>query len=301
MNFFEQPPSKQWAALKFGGEEFAGVWFKPDDEPLGLTFRIPEKSFRIPGLDQLLTIENLLRSVGIAIEEVESWRHAEISHASSNGSNPEFKRLLTPPAEDVPHVDICITLNPPLQVAIPEETGEPKIPLEKWQDLEARWKAILGVEATMDALLQRKDSLRAEMEYAVIKTLTTDEKASALNADVAQWNKAKSRVHHAVPKAKEFIHRATWAVGTPERKKLEEIFKHHIQPHIYFPQMDRVPEMLDYLLKDRQILSAQGNTVFQECATVYAEIQGALRTLKSNAAANAHKKRDAAKPKGKGF
>jgi hypothetical protein len=42
-------------------------------------------------------------------------------------------------------------------------------------------------------------------------------------------------------------------------------------------------------------------TVFQECTTIYAEIQGALRTLKSNAAANALKKRDAAKPKGKPF
>ena len=299
MNFFEQPPSTHWAALKFGGEEFAGVWFKPEGEPSGLIFRIPEKSFRIPGLGQLLTAENLLKSVGIAIEEVESWRHGGLSHASLDGSNPEFKRLLLPPAEDNSHVDICVSLKPPVQVAATQETSEPEISLQKWQDLEARWKAILGLEATMDALRQRMDSLRAEMEASFSKTLTTDEKASALNADVAQWNKAKSRVHHAVPKAKEYIHRATWAVGTPERKKLEEIYKSHIHPHIYFPQMDKVPEMLDNLLKDRQILSAQGGTVYQECTTIYAEIQGALRMLKNNAAANAHKKRDAAKPKGK--
>jgi hypothetical protein len=301
VNFSDQPPSKQWAALKFGGEEFAGVWFKPEGEPSSLRFRIPEKSFRIPGLDQLLTTENLLKSVGIAMEEVESWRQGGVAHDGLNGSNPEFKQLLPPPAGDMSHLDISVWLKAPVQVTVTQENGEPEIPLEKWQDLEARWKAILGLEATMEALRQRMDSLRAEMEASFGKTLTTEEKASALNGDVAQWNKAKSRVHHAVPKAKEFIHRATWAVGTPERKKLEEIFKNYIQPHIYFPEMGKVPELLDNLQKDRQILSAQGMTVFQECTTIYAEIQGALRTLKSNAAANALKKRDAAKPKGKPF
>ena len=208
MNFSEQPPSKHWAALKFGGEEFAGVWFKPEGEPWGLIFRIPGKSFRVPGLSQLLTTENLLKSVGIATEEVESWRHAGLNHDGLNGSNPEFTHLLMPPADDVSNLDISVSMKPPLQVTVPQETGEPEIPLAKWQDLEARWKAILGVEATMDALRQRMDSLRAEMEAAFSKTLTTEEKASALNADVGQWNKAKSRVHHAVPKAKEFIHRA---------------------------------------------------------------------------------------------
>ena len=275
MNFSEQPPSRQWAALKFGGEEFAGVWFKPEGEPWALTFRIPGKSFRIPGLGQLLTIENLLKSVGIAIEEVESWRYAGLDHDGLNGSNPELKHLLAPPAADLSHLEIRARLKLPFEVTVPQETGESEIPLEKWQDLEARWKAILGVEATMEALRQRMDSLRAEMEASFSKALTSEEKASAMNADVAQWNKAKGRVHHAVPKAKEFIHRATWAVGTPERKKLEEIFKNNIQPHIYFSQMDKVPEMLDNLMKDRQILSAQGQTVFQECTTIYAEIQGA--------------------------
>jgi hypothetical protein len=40
-----------------------------------------------------------------------------------------------------------------------------------------------------------------------------------------------------MPKVKEFIHRATWAMGTPERKKLEEFFKDHIRPHVPLAQM----------------------------------------------------------------
>ena len=50
VNFSEQPPSKQWAALKYRGEKFAEVWFKPEGQPLALTFRIPQASFQIPGM-----------------------------------------------------------------------------------------------------------------------------------------------------------------------------------------------------------------------------------------------------------
>src|SRR5204863_2404514 len=109
-------------------------------------------------------------------------------------------------------------------------------------------------------------------------TLRTDEKVHALNADVAQWNKAKSRLLHALPKAREFIHRATWAMGTPERKKLEELFKNHIQPRVPFPQMDQVVEQLEHLLKDRQVLSAHGVSVHREGKSISADVQGALRT-----------------------
>src|SRR5262245_18499879 len=143
------------------------------------------------------------------------------------------------------------------------------------------------------------ESLRAEMEASLRKTLTAEEKVHALNADVAQWNKAKSRVLFALPKAREFIHRATWATGTPERKKLEELVKNHIRPRVPFPQMDQVVEQLENLLKDRQVLSAHGVSVYQECKSVSADVQGALRTLHGNATANAIKKRAATGARGK--
>jgi hypothetical protein len=50
VGFWEQPPSKQWAALKFRGEPLAEVWFKPQGEPSALTFRIPQESFHLPGM-----------------------------------------------------------------------------------------------------------------------------------------------------------------------------------------------------------------------------------------------------------
>jgi len=118
---------------------------------------------------------------------------------------------------------------------------------------------------------------------------------------VVQWNKAKSRVLFALPKAREYIHRATWATGTPERKQLEELFKNHIEPQIPCPQMDKVFGQLENLQKDRQILSAHGATVYQECKSIATAVQGALRTLQSNAAANARNKKGATSAKSKFF
>jgi hypothetical protein len=302
VNFSEQPPSKQWVALKYRGEKLAEVWFKPEGEPFALTFRIPRKSFQIPGMGQRLTTENLLKALAIATDEVESWRHGGVSHPGMNGSNPELGHPLPPPPQDVTHLTIYVSLKPPPRAVAPNEGREPEVhPVKWWQDLEARWKAILGLEATVDSLRLRMEGLLAEMETASKRTLTTEEKVHALNADVAQWNKAKSRVHYSLPKAREFVHRATWAAGTPERKKLEEIFKNHIQPQVPFPEMDKVPEQLENLLKDRQVLSAQGVTVYQECQSVATDIQGAFRMLQSNAVANAQKKRGEAGAKGKFF
>jgi len=218
-----------------------------------------------------------------------------------NGPNSELTHPLPPPPQDVTHLNLFVSLKPPPQAAAPDESCEPEIPEAKWQDLEARWNAILGLEASVDTLRISMESLRAEMEGASRRTLAAEEKVHALNADVAQWNKAKTRVHHALPKLREFIHRSTWATGTPERKKLEELVKDHIRPRVPFPQMDQVMEQLENLLKDRQVLSSHGMAVYQESKSISADVQGALRTLQSNAAANATKKRGAAGARGKSF
>jgi hypothetical protein len=301
LNFSEQSPSKQWAALKYRGEQFAEVWFKPEGEPFTLTFRIPRESFQVPGMGQLLTTDNLLKAVGIATEEVESWRHEGASPSGMNRPDSELSHPLPPPPQDVTHLNLYVSLKPPPRAVAPNEGSEPEVPEAKWQDLEARWNVILGVEASIDTLRISMEALRAEMEASLRKTLTADEKLHAFNADVAQWNKAKSRVQYALPKVREYIHRSTWATGTPERKKLEEIFKNHIQPRAPFPQMDQVVEQLESLLKDRQVLSAHGVSVHQECKSISADVQGALRTLQSNAAANATKKRGETSKRGKYF
>jgi hypothetical protein len=301
VNFSEQPPSKQWATLKYRGEPFAEVWFKPEGEPFALTFRIPRKSFQIPGMGQRLTTENLLKAVGIATEEVESWRHEGACHPGMNGLDPGLGHPLPPPPQAVTHLNLHVSLKPPPQAIAPDEGGEPEIPEAKWQDLEARWKAILGLEASVETLRISMEALRAEMEASSSRALGAEEKLHALNADVAQWNKAKSRALYALPKAREFIHRSIWATGTPERKKLEELFKNHIRPRVPCPQMDQVVEQLESLLKDRQVLSAHGVSVYQECKSISADVQGALRTLLSNAGANATKKRGATGARGKSF
>ena len=295
MNFSERPPSKQWAALKYRGEPFAEVWFKPEGEPFALKFRIPQKSFQIPRMGQLLTTENLLKAVAIAAEEVESWRDGTVSCSGI----AELRLPLAQPPQGLTHLEIYVSLKPPLQVVAPDKSSETQIPPEKWQHLEARWKVLLGLEASIDTMRIGMDGLRAELESSFKRTLTADEKLNALNADVLQWNKAKSRVHFALPNAKDFIHRATWALGLPERKKLDELLKNHILPRVPFPEMDKVPEQLENLIKDRQVLAALGAKIYQSCKKISAEIQGALRTLQSNSAAKRQVKRIASKKKGK--
>src|SRR5262245_4247835 len=164
-------------------------------------------------MGQQLTTDNLLKAAAIATEEVESWRHGDVSHSGMNGSNPELTKPLPPPPQDVTHLELYVRLKPPPQAVARNESCELEIPSAKWQDLEARWKAILGLEATMETLRISMEGLRAEMEASLKKTLTSEEKLHALRADVAQWNKAKSRVHHALPKVREYIHRSTWALG----------------------------------------------------------------------------------------
>jgi hypothetical protein len=292
MNFSEQPPSKQWAALKYRGETAAEVWFKPEGEPFALTIRIPQKSFQIPGMGPRLTAENLLKAVGIPAAEVESCRHDGASHS-------DLGHPLSPPPEDVTHLTLHVHLRPPPQPVAAEQSGEPEVPEARWQDLEARWNAILGLEARIDGQRISMETLRGELEGLSRKALTSDEKVHALSADLAQWNKVKARLPHAVPKVKDFIHRATWAAGTPERKKLEEIVKNHIRPRVPFPQLDQVVEQMESLLKDRQVLSGHGTSVYQECKNISADVQGALRTLQGNAASNAAKKRGATASRGK--
>jgi hypothetical protein len=174
-----------------------------------------------------------------------------------------------------------------------QEELAPEVSSAKWQDLEARWKSILGLEATIDTLRLSMEGLINDMQNSSQKSLTIEEKNHALRADIAQWQKVRSRVQTALPKMRDFIHRATWAVGTPERKRLEEIYIEHIQPQIAFPGMDDVLRQLEELQKDRQILSAQGTTVLQECKGISSDMQGTLRMLQGNAAANALKKKSA--------
>ena len=300
MNFFELPPSKQWAALKSEGETLAEVWFKPEGEPFALTFRIPRKSFQIPSAAQLLTTETLLKTVGIAREEVESWRHESASHSGMSGSNPELGRPLPLPPQEVAYLEVHVRLKLPEGI-LADKSSEPETPLAGWEALQARWRAIVGLEASIDTLRLSMEALQAEMETSSKKALATEVKVHALNADVAQWNKAKSRAHYSLPKAREFIHRATWAMGTPERKRLGELFSDDARPNIPPEEMDRLPEQLEYLLKDRQVLSAQGVTVYQECKGISAELDRTLKTLERNSAVNKDRKRRAASAKGKFF
>jgi hypothetical protein len=263
-------------------------------------FRVPEKTTQMrDDMGQRLTTENLLKAVGIANEAVESCL------AGMDGSDLELGRPIPAP-QTGRHTHIYVHLKPPSQVVAGNETGqnetdEPEIPPEKWEHLEVLWKAIGALEANLNGLRSRMEGLRTEMEVASKRALTMEEKTNAPNADVAQWNKAKNRVHYAVPKLREFIHRATWATSTPERKQLGELFDNHIRPDIPLAQVDKVREQLEKLQKDRQVLSAQGAMVCQECQAVSADIQGALRTLQSNAALNARKKMDAVRKKNKYF
>jgi hypothetical protein len=305
VNFSQQPPSKQWAVLKFRGEKFAEVWFKPEGQPFSLTFRIPQESFQLPGMGKQLTVETLLKAVTIPPEEVESWCHGDVSEAGGNGANPELKTVLPPPPQDAGPVMIHVRLRPPPEAVASlspaakgegeGESSEPEISPALWQDLEAHWKNILGMEAAIDTVRISLEGVLKELESLLKKTLTPEEKTYAPRADLSNWERARKRVPFALPKIRDFIHRSVWVVGAPERKRLEEIYKEHIEPKIPFPQMNEVLKQMAEVQKDRQTLSANGQAVYQESKGISADVQGALRTLQSNAVANARKHRDASK------
>ena len=121
MNFSEQPPSKQWAALTSRGERIAEVWFKPEGEPSALVFRIPRGSFQIPGIGPRLTAENLLRAVAIATDEVESWRPGGPSGSAPDGAGPGLTDPLPQPPHDATHLEVHVRLRPPPRAAAHQE------------------------------------------------------------------------------------------------------------------------------------------------------------------------------------
>ena len=122
VNFSEQPPSRQWAALTFQGERIAEVWFKPEDEPLSVIFRIPRTSFQFPGIGHRLTTATLLKAVALAADEVESWQLEGAVRSDAELTNP-----LPQPADDVPHLMIVVRLKPSSQAVDEQSTHDTEI------------------------------------------------------------------------------------------------------------------------------------------------------------------------------
>jgi hypothetical protein len=299
VNVFERGPSSEWEPLTHRGEQVAEAWCHPDGDPHAVAFRVPESRFQVDDLTQGLTVEDLLAAAGIPVEGVDSWQFRDETHFGMRGTNLELKRLLPPPPPGETHLTVRVRLKSPDQEPAGDASGGAELSPEQWQALDAVWKTILGLEAAIEALRLGMEGLRVDMEAAFRKSLTVDEKVHCLQADVAQWTKAKNRVHYALPKVREFIHRATWALAVPERKRMEEVVEGHIEPRVPHPRMDEVREGLAHLQKDRQVLFAQGNAVNQECRAILAEIQRALGTLQRNAADRARQKRSAGREKGK--
>jgi hypothetical protein len=287
--------------LTFREERIAEVWFKPEGQPSALVFRIPRSSFLDPGIGQRLTAENLLKAVGVAADEVESWRHGGASRSTPDESELGLTDPLPPPPPDATHLEIHVRLKPPPGAVAGEVAGESAVVPAGWDDVLAEWNSVLILEASIDTLRISMEGLRTSLEAAMRGTLTADERVHALAADVAQWNKAKNRCHYALPKVNEFIHRATWAAGTPERKRLGEVFKNSVGTQPSLPPADEVVKELELLRKDRQVLAAKGQTVYQECKAIATDIESALRRLQSNAAAKASQKKGGTGAKRKSF
>ena len=301
MSSSEQVPSTEWVSVRHGGEEIAEAWFMPEGGRVTVVFLVPRERLEVADAGPRVTVETLLEAAAIPADEVASWRLGDGSQPGGDDAGPGLNLPLPPPPADDPHLTVYVHLRPPAREAAGNESGELEIPREEWQALEVLWNTILGLEASINVSRSSLDGLRAELESAFRKVLPAEDKLHALQSDVVMWNKAKTRVHHAVPKAREFIHRATWAAALPERKELAEIYENHIQPRKPLPELGRVRERLEHLQKDRQILLATGTAVTQECRGVLAEIQSALSTLQRNAADRARQKRSAGREKGKHF
>ena len=94
----------------------------------------------------------------------------------------------------------------------------------KWQQLEARWRGVLGLEATIETLRIRLNAPWAEMEASLKRPLPAQEKLHASAADVSQWTKAKTRVYSTLPRAKDFIRRPV-GHGHARTKEARRVFQ----------------------------------------------------------------------------
>jgi len=294
-------PADKWVALSHRGEDVAEAMLSSDGGSFVLSFQVPRD--RLDGADGSppLSIEDLLAAAAVSTDEVERWDFGDASPPGAAQTLNEEDEAEPGGSPDATSVTLTVRLKPLVPRTASHEVMVGDVPPEKWQALDACWKTILGLEASIDTLRLSLDGLRAEMENAFKKTLGADEKLNALQADVIQWNKAKSRVHFAVPKVREFVHRATWAVAAAERKRIGDLIKSHVEPRIPFPDMDKEREQMEHLQKERQLMFAQGNAVGLEGRGLLAEIQRALSTLQRNAADKARAKRSAGKEKGKYF
>ena len=300
MSFTERVPSTDWTTLTYMGEEIAEAWHMPEGGGFTVVFLVPRERLEPGGPG--MSIETLLAAADIAKDGVDAWRLGDDSRSGAGGDDPGLGLPLPPPPEpDDAHLTVYVQLKPPAPAEAIDEGEIEEISLEKWQALDALWSTVLGLESSIDNTRLGMDGLRAEMDAAFKRPLAVEEKLNALQADVANWTKAKSRVHHALPKVREFIHRATWAQTVSERKLLEEIVKDRVKPRVPFAGVDRVRERLEHLQKDRQVLLATGNAVQQECRAILGEIQRAAGALQRNAAERARQKRSAGREKGKHF
>ncbi|MBN9521496.1 hypothetical protein J0H58_23745 [bacterium] len=297
----ESVPSADWAPVEHLWDDVAEAWFRPEDGRPTFRFRVHRDRFGSLNAGPQLTLGTLLNAAFIPADEVESWYFGDHLRPAGDELAPDPGHLLPPPPSGETHLTVHVRLKTPTQPDSRDEGDEPEVTPEQWQALDALWKVILGLEAGIDAVRLGLDGLRAEMEAAFRRPLAAEEKLHALQADVAQWTRAKSRLHHALPKAREFVHRATWAAAAPERLQLGDLVRDHIEPRILPPRLDRVRERLEHLQKDRQVLAAQGTAVAHECRGILAEVQRALGTLQRNAADRARQKRSAGREKGKHF
>jgi hypothetical protein len=285
--------STEWVTLTHQGEEVAEAWVMPEGDGSTAVFLVPRTRLEVAGATDRVSVETLLAAARLSMDDVESWRLGD-------GADPGLSQPLPPPPADDDQLTVYVRLKPPTRAA-DDNSVVPEIPLETWQALDSVWKAILGLEASIDSARLSVDALRGEMDSAFRRSLNVDEKNNALQADVSQWTKAKSRLHHAIPKAREFVHRATFALAVAERKRLGELVRTHIEPRVPFAGVDQVREQLEHLQKERQVLFSQGNTVSQDCRGLLDEVQRAVRALQQNAANRARQKRSEGRQKGKFF
>jgi hypothetical protein len=293
VNFSDRAPSTDWEPVSHPGADAAEAWFQADGEPLAVAFRVPAGRFEVEDITQLLTVEDLLTAVGIPAADVESWGFRDETHFGHGGTNLEFQRLLPGPPAGESHLTVRVRLRGA------GVGGAGEVPPEAWQALDALWKNILGLEATIDNLRLGMGGLTSEMDGAFKRQLNVEEKVNALQSDVLQWTKAKNVGRFVLPRVREFVHRATWAVAAAERKRLEELVENYLKPRVPLADMAEFRAQLEHLQKDRQVLLAQGNAVAQECRNILSEIQRAVSSLSRNAAQRAREKRSAGRNKGK--
>lgn len=275
--FAARPPSMSWEAIPLADAPqcFVWVWFKPPQMPFGLVLTIPDETFQA-NLPQVLTVRNVLRSVGLDPAWVAMWTLYGAVFDPQQGANPILDQAIPPP---MPGVDrnIFVGLHaaasspfglagypPQIGTAIPfvgqalpaqvtpTVTGNSAVMLER---ISSEWHACLHLEKELETLRKQLGNMATKLS-SLNRDLTPEESLHSTREDRDDWQDARRWLREAASRVSRFIKEMDVGETTYSGKKqwFESIYEQHVVPRQPFNGIEQAQQDFEAHRKTLQTL-----------------------------------------------